>query len=162
MSDITDAEIQEALAKFTGPAPRPGSPDEELIARLHAASRPFALQGKFNLRLFGVTFGYLLGRLRERAVVAQAPVDAAPKLPRRRHVLSLKIQADSPEELSWALKELAIQALERGFAANGASGGVSSCWSYEYSEDRTVTAESYRSTLISFLERLRAEREGGS
>lgn len=79
-------------------------------------------------------------------------------IPRRRHVLSLTVQADTIDELSKALEQLAFQAIFSGFGSSGASGGVSSGWTHEYSEDPSVTPEVYQARQMHYVELLRAER----
>ncbi len=83
-------------------------------------------------------------------------------LPRRRHVLSLKIQADTTGDLIYALEDFARKVCDEGLGLNGACGGVSTGWSYEYSEDPSVTPEVYQARLMHYVELFRAERAAGS
>lgn len=75
---------------------------------------------------------------RARGVVGCEAVSA----PRRRHRLTLDLQADNEQEMVRSLEYIAYL-LDTGQLTKGCSGGVHSGWTYEYSVDESVTHESY-------------------
>lgn len=77
--------------------------------------------------------------------------------PTRACVLTLRLQADTRHELAAALYDLATQ-IELGAIApgNGASGGVGSGYTYDFSETEWPTHAEYVAALRQYLAAARA------
>lgn len=74
---------------------------------------------------------------------------------RRRHVLSVEFQADDEKELERCVMHMAQKIAMEQLGPEGVSGGVGHSWTYRYSEDESVDAESYEKALQDYL----AERD---
>ena len=72
--------------------------------------------------------------------------------PRRRFVLNLKLGADSYEELSSALYNIAREFDRHEIGKDMASGSPSSGFSLEWSEDESVTHDSYMVAIDEYLD----------
>lgn len=75
--------------------------------------------------------------------------------PHRRHVLIVKIESDTKEALirdvNHVLYYVARELPERG-TVDSVMGGVESSNTIVYSEDQTITHESYWQSLLAFME----------
>lgn len=85
------------------------------------------------------------------------PVDPATPLfererPRRRFVLKLNLGADSYEEMSSALYNIAREFDRHEIGKDMASGSPSSGFSLEWSEDESVTHHSYMAAIDEYLD----------
>ncbi len=76
--------------------------------------------------------------------------------PHRAYELAVKVGADTPKDLAWALRSLADRA-ERGELTQGCSGGPSCGWTYEHRHDPTMTHERYFAAVDAWLARDRPE-----
>lgn len=74
-----------------------------------------------------------------------------PERPRRRFVLKLSLGADSYEEMTSALYNIAREFDRREIGKDMASGSPSSGFSLEWSEDESVTHDSYMAAIDEYL-----------
>jgi hypothetical protein len=70
--------------------------------------------------------------------------------PRRAYVLTLELQADSRDDLSAALRQLALE-VDRDRISRGVWGGVSSGANYSLDIDESITHDLYFQHLEDFL-----------
>lgn len=75
--------------------------------------------------------------------------------PRRRFVLTAKIEADSRKDLADALHALEFSVAAERLNGNSISGGPSYGWIVRLSEDEAVTHDSYFAAIEKELERLK-------
>lgn len=84
-----------------------------------------------------------------------------PVLPRRRVKLNLDVEADSIKDLFDTLEDIARRVyaddLTKGFSA-----GYQSSYSYELSEDESITHESWEAAVAEFVKRKRAALQSAS
>lgn len=76
-------------------------------------------------------------------------------LPRRRVKLNIDIEADSMQELSQTLDDIARRVLMDDLT-KGFSAGYQSSYSYELSEDDSITHELWEAAVAEFVKRKRA------
>lgn len=81
--------------------------------------------------------------------------------PRRRIEVTLKLSADSWQEVSWALRELSTDCAIRPKHGTSVSGGVGRGYIWSADEDDAITHESWYAELENYLNaERRAEGEG--
>jgi hypothetical protein len=83
-------------------------------------------------------------------------MDHAIGTPHRACILTLKMEADTREEMVSALLHM-LQQIDRGEATTGTSGGCGASAIYEYIENATPTHDEYFVQLRAYLDNRRKE-----